>query len=169
MIDIFEQCTSYLVDLTELDNNLRETIMDDLNCVDTIVRIYGTEIEEYDIDSSAIDYSSAEFDESILLDTLECHINDFPHYLVFASGCRWNGTSGYKFCTKLLDTVYRDYDVSIWIKKSIDSKVMICKESSHDVPTGSNTYIIGLTSKEYNKLKDAEFEDIEEFISQYKE
>ena len=123
--------------------------------------ISGWNLEDYVV------WNSAEFDELECQDLLESLIGIHPHYLVFASGCRWNDASGYTFCDNIVDTIRRNYDVAICYRKHIDGKALICDESSHDVPTGSTTVIVGLTDKEYKKLENAEFSEIQAFAEKF--
>lgn len=88
----------------------------------------------------------------------EC-IKCYNHYLVFAYNCRYNGASGYSIKEDLIECVYRDYDVSMYLKAiSRGNKSITLREYSHDVPMGANTIIIGLTDKEYEKLDKADYE-----------
>lgn len=89
-------------------------------------------------------------------------IGKHPYYLVFAKGCRYNGASGYKFCNNIIDTFMRDYESNIIIVDNTKNAIK-CRESSHDVPMGSDTYIIGLTRSEYEHYEDADFTEIEQF------
>lgn len=88
-------------------------------------------------------------------------IGKHPYYLVFAKGCRWNGSSGYKFCNNIISTFMRDYESNIIIVDHNQNAIK-CRESSHDVPMGSDTYIIGLTMPDYERYKDADFTEIEQ-------
>lgn len=165
MLNILESCTEYSIDLTKVTNESLSQLYNDLG--DDIkyknsIRLTGDDIEKYNIDSNAIDYDSVEFLDSILEDTLETLIGKHPHYLVFASGCRWNGNSGYKFCDNITDTVYRDYDITLLLEEQ-QKNCIKCRESSHDVPTGSTTIIIGISQEIYEQLEDADFNDIEKF------
>ena len=166
-MNILAACTFYDVDLLKLDKDLYDTLAHDYS-IDAdcpVLRIPETDIEHYNIPSEAIDWDSCEFDEYDLEDIMEGYIGKYPHYLVFASGCKWNGASGYKLCDNILQTVYRNYEISLsFVEKGKRKTEFI--ESSHDVPTGSTTYIVGLTEKEYNKLVDAEFEEVERFLEQ---
>ncbi len=164
-INFLKECTYHSVNLLKVPNELRNKIMEeaglDADCTTYIESLDN--IEFYNIPSEAVDWDDASFDEdqleSILLDT----IGKFPHYLVFAQNCKWNGASGYKFCDNILNTVYRDYDSDI-IGEQQGKNAIKCKEYSHDVPTGAPTYIIGLTEEEYEKLLDSDFNDIEQFV-----
>lgn len=163
MIDLFEQCTTYKINLDKCSTEVKKQLLDELgeylgNCVFT-----RNEILKYSIDDSAINYESAYTDFEMIEDILINKLGDFPHYLVFAKGCRWNGTSGYKFCGDILDTIERPYDISISIVKEYKNTIE-CIESSHDVPMGSTTYICGITNKEYEKLEYADFNDIYQFV-----
>lgn len=166
-MNILAACTFYDVELLKLDKQLYDKLAKeyDIDADCPLLRISETDIEFHDIPVDAVDWDSCEFDEYGLEDIMEGYVGKYPHYLVFASGCRWNGSSGYKLCDNILQTVYRDYDISLeFVDKGKRKAAFI--ESSHDVPTGSTTYIVGLTNREYNKLVDAEFEEVESFIEQ---
>ena len=128
--------------------------------------IDGQSISDWNLEDYII-WESADFDDLECQDLLESWVGRHHHYLVFASGCRWNGASGYTFCDNVLDTIRRNYDVTICYRKHIEGRALICDESSHDVPTGSTTVIVGLTDDEYEKLEDAEFSEVEAFAEQF--
>ena len=96
-------------------------------------------------------------------------LKDAPAYLVFAYGCRWNGTDGYKIAKDKKDSFARDYDTSIYpIAVSRRKKTLICSESSHDVPLGSETVIIALTEKEKQIIERAGWKAILTFVEKCK-
>lgn len=128
--------------------------------------IDGQSISDWNLEDYII-WESADFDDLECQDLLESWVGKHHHYLVFASGCRWNGASGYTICDNVLDTIRRNYDVTICYRKHIEGRALICDESSHDVPTGSTTVIVGLTDDEYEKLEDAEFSEVEAFAEQF--
>ena len=168
MADIFMKCTMYRIDTDKLDSEQRKMLFDDIGLVEgEPLWLDGTSIDAYEIPSDAVVWESGEFDELALEDELGLWLNgQYPHYLVFANACRWNGASGYKFCDNIVDTVYRDYDVSIDIQKEIKNG-FVARESSHDVPMGSQTVVLGLTEDEYEQLVDAEFDEIERFVQKH--
>lgn len=126
--------------------------------------VSSANIEKYNLEDYVKDYD--EYDEVLLGEYLIDKIGKYPHYLVFASGCRWNGASGYTICDNILKTVSRDYDISLYEDKPLKNGYAFT-ESSHDVPMGSTTYIIGLTEQEYERLEDAEFNEVEEFVNKH--
>ena len=166
-MNILASCTFYDINLLKLNKDLYDKLANEYN-IDadcSVLQISETDIEFHNIPSEAIDYDSCEFDDYSLEDIMENYVGKYPHYLVFASGCRWNGTSGYKIVDNILATVYRNYEISLeFINKGKRKAEFI--EGSHDVPTGSTTYIVGLTEDEYNQLVDAEFEEVESFLEQ---
>ena len=100
---------------------------------------------------------------------MSCFLRPANHYLVFAGGCRWNGASGYTITDSIEKTVERDYEVAITpVVGTPSGKTLVCRESSHDVPTGSETVIIALTDEEYEALEDAYFEKVSEFAEEYR-
>lgn len=163
-MNILAACSFATVSLDELDeklqNELRKTF--GLDEDDTGILLSEEEIEKYDL-YDAVDNDSWEFNNNLLEDILITSIGKYPHYLVFASGCRWNGASGYKFCDKITDTIYRDYDITLELEEKLEGRAIKCRESSHDVPMGNPTYIIGLSNKEYDRLEEASFEEVEKF------
>lgn len=128
--------------------------------------IDGQSISDWKLEDYVV-WESADFDDLECQDLLESWVGRHHHYLVFASGCRWNGASGYTICDNVLDTIRRNYDVTICYRKHIEGRALICDESSHDVPMGSTTIIVGLTDDEYEKLEDAEFSEVEAFAEQF--
>ena len=163
-MDIFECCTHYCFkddlepeDIKKIENAGYDYEEGAYNSVD------GATADAYGL-WDLVDWSSAEFDEYECADLLESWVGQHPHYLTFASGCTWNGASGYGFSSKILDTVRRPYEITLIYKDHIDGRALICRESSHDVPMGSTTYIIGLTDEEYETLEDSNFEAVEAFV-----
>lgn len=105
-----------------------------------------------------------EWDEYLADSIMSEYIKDADKYLVFARGCRWNGASGYKFADTTNDILSRSYDFSLVpIARSKGKKVLVCRESSHDVPMGSTTIIVALTEREFSELQISSFERVEEF------
>lgn len=164
MINLFEKYTEYDVNLDKCAPDVRETLINEFGIEeDPIITLSGEDIEKYNVTANAVDYDSAEISYDMIEEELIDKIGKFPHYLVFASNCRWNGASGYKFCGDILDTIQRPYEISLYIIKEYTNCIE-CKESSHDVATGSPTYICGITNEEYEKLEYADFNDIYQFV-----
>ena len=172
-LNILDSVTYYDVNLNKVDDEIKKKIEEDFGAIDTELpdsekiepdwlNMTAHDIDRYGIDSSAVDWDSGEFIEEELEWLLESYLNSHPHYLVFASGCRWNGASGYTFCENITDTVKRNYEISLVLEEQGESSIK-CIESSHDVPTGSTTIIVGLTEEEYERLEDAEFSEVEKF------
>lgn len=105
-----------------------------------------------------------EFSEDDFLDFMEQFLKEYDHYLVVAYSSNWRGQTGYRFTDNIMDTVYRNYDVTQNIIGGTNSKKsLLIMEYHHDVPMGHETIIVGLTEKEYEKLDYSSFEDIIEF------
>ena len=102
-------------------------------------------------------------------DDCDLVIKDAPAYLTVARAVRWDGSDGYKLDWSKENVFSRSYDATITpLEASSGGKVLHAIESSHDVPTGSNTYIIALTKRESSYvnalLMQTDFESIDEFI-----
>lgn len=70
------------------------------------------------------------------------------HYLIFARGCTWDGRSGFKIADTTDDILSRSYDISISpMACTRGGKVLICRESSHDVPYGYPLIVVALTNR----------------------
>ena len=167
-LNILDSVTYYAVDLTKVDTEIKKKMEEDFgsleeeNLGNQYLSMTMHDIDKFNIDYKAVNWDSSEFMEDELECLLESYLNKHPHYLVFASGCRWNGASGYKFCDDIKDTVYRDYEVTLTLEEHSENCIK-CRESSHDVPMGSTTIIRGLSKEEYEKLEDAEFAEVEQF------
>lgn len=164
-MNILGSCTYFTVNLLKLSSKLKEAISRNYDIEDNTSTLIMSEesINEFNVPSEAIDYSTGEFDEEELRDLLVDMIGNHSDYLVLASGCRWNGSSGYMFCDDIVDTVKRNYSISLRLVEEFKNGIE-CMESSHDVPTGSSTYIIGITSEERDHLEDVDFDEIEQFV-----
>ena len=125
----------------------------------TTLNMSLVDIERYKIPEKAINYDSFDFDECMLESLLEEIIGKYPHYLVIALGCKWNGASGYKFCDDILKTCERSYEISLTFEEEGKDAVK-CRESSHDVPMGGTTYIVGLTEEEFELLEEKELDKL---------
>jgi hypothetical protein len=102
----------------------------------------------------SIDYNSYYFDNEIWEDFVTGLMNTtYNHYLVYLKNSTWNGLTGVKIVDSYKECFIRDYDTSMYYEKSsVNGKVLILREYSHDVPTGHDTIIIGLTEKEFEKM-----------------
>lgn len=121
------------------------------------------DLREIDIQEVGNEYDY-EFNEDEFLDFMEQFLKEYDHYLVVAYSSNWRGQTGYRFTDNIIDTVYRNYDVTQNIIGGTNSrKSLLIKEYHHDVPMGHETIIVGLTEKEYEKLDCSSFEDIIEF------
>ena len=160
--DIIKLMTEYPVDVEKLSEEHIECF--DAEGIDTIW-LSGQEIEDMEIPYDAVDwYFGEEIEEPLEL------MQKAPHYLVYASGCRWDGSSGYKFCENVRDCFERDYDVSLIFNGVLpNGKAMLLTEYSHDVPTGSSTVIVALSEKEQIRLANKDFYAIRDFALEYLE
>ena len=162
--DLLEQCTEYSVDLTKVNQHDLEILQEDfaLSNEDTTLNLYGDDIITYGIFDAA-DWSTGEFNEEMFEELIDTFIEDYPYYLVFAQGVRWNGASGYKVCDSKIKCFERGYDVGFYMD-NYNGRYMSLLESSHDVPAGGTTYVIGITSEEAEKIEEMEFKEVEEFV-----
>ena len=102
-------------------------------------------------------------------DDCDLVIKDAPAYLTVARAVRWDGSDGYKLDWSKENVFSRTYDATITpVEASSGGKVLHAIESSHDVPTGANTYVIALTKQELPRIRalldELDFEAIDEFI-----
>lgn len=165
-MNILDSCTYYEVDLLKLSDSFRHSV-DNVYSIDadTVkLPISLSDINKLNIPEEAINYDSVEFDEYELESLLIDYIGKHPAYLVFASGCKWNGVSGYKICDDIKNTVIRNYDISLILINQFKNGIE-CMEYSHDVPTGSPTYILGISNEDREKIEDMEFNDIENYVN----
>jgi hypothetical protein len=116
-------------------------------------------IYKFDIPDKYVHWDSSEFMKDEFEYYVETLIDKFPHYLVMAHGCRWNGASGYKIVDTIGKAFERGYEVSFSVISNTNKCIKLC-ESSHDVPTGSITYVIGLTVDEYDDLEESDFDSV---------
>ncbi len=87
------------------------------------------------------------------------------HYLVYARGVNWTGEDGFRFTSSRASAVYRNYEASIYPRSaSSNGKVLLCREYSHDVPTGSQTFFVALTDSEYDRLSERDCRAAKRFV-----
>lgn len=165
-MNILGSCTYYDVNVLRLSQDLYDKLNKEYAYIDadcSKLTMSENDISEFHIPCEAIDYDSFEFDEDELEFLLTELLGKHPYYIVLASGCRWNGSSGYKICENILEVCYRNYDITLILQEKHKDAIK-CIESSHDVPTGSPTYIVGISQEEYEKIEDYDFNDIEKFV-----
>lgn len=165
-MNILGSCTYYDVNVLRLSQDLYDKLNKEYASIDadcSTLTMSENDISEFHIPCEAIDYDSFEFDEEELESVLTDLLGKHPYYVVLASGCRWNGSSGYKICKNILEVCYRNYDITLILQEKHKDAIK-CIESSHDVPTGSPTYIIGISQEEYNRLIEAQFEEVVKFV-----
>ena len=151
----------------------------DPDCMKRLEDYFGSEdpeeceyvwLNEQEIEDLDIPYSNVDWAFGQKADTCSVFMKPAKKYLVFASGCRWDGASGYKFADSMWDACGRSYDASLYIENVSDGgKTLLLNESSHDVPMGSDTVIIALTEKEYESLKNKDFRGVEAFANKHKD
>lgn len=169
-IDILGECTTYEVDLLKVPDFMRETIMKNLgiDCDNLIPRLSAETIALYHIPQEAVCQESKELDEDDLELKLYDYLNRMSYFLVCASVSIWNGLPGYYFCTNILKTVERPIDTKIYITEATDGAIK-CREIPYNVSSGVDTYIIGLTESDYNRLLCEDYDVIEQFaVDQFK-
>ena len=157
-MNILESCTFYEVDQTKLNSEqLRNFVGDSLDEGSLILSL--EEIKNADILEEVIDWESGEFDECMLESLLDEIVGRYPHYLVIALGGKWNRASGYMFTNEITKTCERSYAISLDLVEEGKNAIK-CRESSHDVPMGGTTYIIGLTEEEFELLEEKELDKL---------
>ena len=123
-------------------------------------------VESYELP----DGTDSWWDDVDAVDTLQCFIKEAPAYLVFLSGYRWNGSSGYVLTRDITGIIHRGYDCTICPRiASSGGKTLVCTENSHDVPMGSTTICVALTAAEYQMLQNSDFEAVERFALRHRE
>lgn len=162
-MDILDMCTFYKVDPIKLSVEQKKEYNKKYNCeisddVDNLYISYS-DIKQLFISDDAINWDSAQFIEDELEGILTDKIGKHPHYLVIACGCRWNGASGWMFTDSIVKTCERSYEISLDLQEEGVNAIK-CRESSHDVPTGSRTFIIGLSDVEYKILKNKDLDKL---------
>lgn len=165
MLNILEACTEYDINLNLVDNTIKKQLLDEFRLPEDTESIVltGEDITIYNIPDEAVNYDSAEFDSDTAENLLKEMIGNYPYYLVYMCNCTWNHGSRYMFTKSILKTVARDYDISLCLEKEHQGKAIVCIESSHDVPTGSRTIIIGISNKQHTELSNASEDYVEKF------
>lgn len=166
MVDFLESCTVYGVRIDFLNDIEKEQLLED-GYEDGYDYMYGSDIEKYDIPSEAVDYDSASIDYDMINSELNSIFDDYYGYLIWAVGCKWNGATGYTIVKDKGQIFRRDYDISVYDLKKNSKHAIEWLETSHDVPTGHKAYAIGLTPRDYERLENATFEDVEKFVHKW--
>ena len=150
--DIHEMYTDYFVDLDCItDSDTKNYLMKKYGVEEdeNEITVSGEDIENWDLNIpfDAVDWNFpiTERKEEVL----DSFLKSAPAYVVMAYGCRWDGADGYTIVKTRDECFSRDYDAIIVPKEvSKGKKILVCKESSHDVPMGSLTAIIALNKSE---------------------
>ena len=163
--DLFAGCTYCPVDVTKMPPIKRQELVTNhvIESDMETVMISSEDISRYCIMTDAVDWGNSWFDEDRLREELLDWVGEYPHYLVLALNCRWDGSDGYMLTNVLTDTVIRNYEIAISPDRKI-RKGAAFLEYSHDVPQGATTYIIGLTEREYSRLSKADFDTVHSFV-----
>lgn len=163
-IDIQEYGNYYSVPFENLKEEYKEEYedMQNENGILFLDESTANEIVE-NFDNVYLDYTDTdEIDEFI--DNLLANYNN---YLVVAYNSNWRGQTGYNIVDSKNECFYRDYDVTQnIIGSSVKGKILKIREYSHDVPTGHDTIIIGLTDTEYEKLVYSDFDSVIKFAQE---
>ena len=166
--DLTELGTSYDVIVEDIPAETRSILHEAGYDLDEYNHILLTkaEIEQFDIPYDAVLWDLSCEDEEYL----SMMMAPADHYLVVAFNSRWTGATGYNIVDDINQTVYRPYEATINpVNITPRGKAMLCRESSHDVPMGASTIIIGLTTREYNRLNEADFNTVILFAEQYRD
>ena len=117
-----------------------------------------TECDEYDC-----------YFETMYEDELNYILKKYDNYLVCLYNSTWRGSTGCGIVNNICDAFIRSYDYSQTLMRvSKGNKACLLKEYHHDVPMGHDAVVVGLTEKEYEKLNNANFEDLVKFADKYR-
>lgn len=152
--DLTEFATICIFDASELSGADLKKLEDDGLYLSDESDTVCLQYYDYDqLENPPYNSTSFEEDEELAKDLWDGILKPADHYLIYASHCKWNGASGYKIVDDQKDLLYRNYDISFYLKfVSKGGKILIAKECSHDVPLGALTYIIALTEREYRTI-----------------
>jgi|GEM_PF-1836674 len=167
--NLTEAFTLYPVDIDKVTD---EKFLKEYSGADCTVLLDEKAINSYNQSVyEATDWSDGEIDEDFRDEVLSSLLRPSYGYLVFTRGCRWDGASGYKLVKNVEEAFSRSYEASISpVSVSTGGKTLVCCESSHDVPTGSETIVVALTEKEYDRLDYyADFEEVARFAKNHAE
>lgn len=88
---------------------------------------------------------------------------DYVAYLAFSYGMNYRGDFAYNISRELDNLVFFEYDASLYFEEKGRDYIKF-KLASHDVPMGSDYYILGLSQEDYDIIDNADFEIIQHFI-----
>lgn len=154
-------------DISDLSDEAKEALFSDFGVdedilEESVIALSAADVEKYGLVPHFL--TDTEWNDDAFNDVMDKYIKESDHYLVFASGCRWNGASGYRIANSKAEIVSRGYDAIITpVAGSRHRKVLVCRESSHDVPTGARTIVVALSQAEYEKLQYADFADVKAY------
>ena len=153
--DIHDIYTYYSVDTSKIPADTKKKLEDvGYDVGGNFVYISREDIDQYDVPYMAVDIDDYYEDKEKMESVFDSILKKAPYYLVVANACRWNGSSGYLLETRREWCFSRSYDATISpLECSQGKKNLLCRESSHDVPMGSDTHIVALTSEEYTKAR----------------
>ena len=170
-LDIQEMFTYVSIDEDAIEK-LPEEIKNDWGLDEYCTTLSLADAEELalhgQIEYSDIDYDWVDFDLEQYNDYLSGLVKKASHYLVYLPNSTWSGNSGCGIVNSLEYAFYRSYDCHQYVKAvSKGNKAVLLKESHHDVPMGHHALIIALTDKEYSKLENASFTEMEDFAYKF--
>lgn len=161
------------LDTYELSEEAKEELRDkgyDTWINNGFIDVWATDVAKFHSDDIIENFISSEsyIDEDERRYILNSLMGNYNHYLVVATSHTWDGRTGFRIASSIDDAIWRDDYVTL-IPHSVSKggKCLCLTESSHDVPMGSNTYIIGLTDVEYSKLKYADVDSYARFAAKY--
>lgn len=167
MYNLIGAAASYTISLNKLPDIIKSKLLLD-NIITTdleYVTLCQNIISKYNIPESAIIYDTFNFDEELIYDYLKAVIGEYNNYLTYQEKCTIHNIPGYKIHSELERTPIAVDASAIYVAKEYDNKAIKLIVSSHDYPTGVEVCIIGLSDKEFDKLNDASFDKIQEFIN----
>lgn len=163
-INIQEIGTYYSVPFENLKKEYKEEYEDIKNEDGTLLLAESTLNEMVEnFDNVYFDY----IDRDEIEEFIDSLLANYNNYLVIAYNSTWRGQTGYNIVDSKNECFYRDYDVTQnIIGSSVKGKILKIREYSHDVPTGHDTIIIGLTDTEYEKLVYSDFDSVIKFAQE---
>jgi hypothetical protein len=111
-----------------------------------------------------LDFEDQNFEMEYLVN--ECF--NYKHYFIFSYNYTWRSVFAYKIAENTPeDLFYREHETSLYYKNSTKKgKIIKMMECSHDQPTGTTLFYIGLTDEEFEKVKNKQ--DINFILEQHK-
>lgn len=155
------------------DSGLTEKGMKELSMGDesefSTISYTDSQDDKYVADYTQLDYNSYEWFEDEWQEFVGSLMNNkYNHYIVMLKSSKWNGASGLATFDNYYKCFMRDYDCSMYYSNSsAKGKVLELTEYSHDIPTGHNTVIVGLTDTEYERLDNMGLEEQFKFARKF--